>query len=235
MMRLDKFLAHCGYGTRKEVKRIIKNKQVKVNGEIINKDSIKIDENNDEIMVDEFVLNYNKYIYLMVNKPEGYVCANSDNLHPTIFELLVEFDHYDLFTVGRLDIDTTGLLLITNDGTFAHNLMSPKKKVEKLYQVEATGKVTSENIELFENGVIINDDEKCLPAKLEVIEEKTLTTIAQVTISEGKYHQVKKMIQAIGLNIISLTRLKIKDLELDPSLELGEYRFLTDDEVKNLS
>lgn len=234
MMRLDKYLAHCGYGTRKEVKKLIKNKQVKVNGAIIKKDSDKIDENNDEVMVDDFVLVYKKYIYLMMNKPDGYVCANSDNLHPTIFELLYEFDHYDLFTIGRLDVDTTGLLLITNDGVFAHNLMSPKKKVNKLYEIEFTGEVTAENIELFKKGVIINDDEKCLPAILEVIEKKNLSTIAHITIAEGKYHQVKKMVHAIDLNLISLKRIKIKDLELDNSLESGEYRFLSDEEVKNL-
>lgn len=234
MMRLDKFLAHCGYGTRKEVKRIIKNKQVKVNGEIINKDSIKIDEYNDEIMVDEFILEYNKFIYLMMNKPTGYVCANHDNVYPTIFDMLVEFDHYDLFTVGRLDVDTTGLLLISNDGAFAHNLMSPKKQVAKLYEVEVSGKISSENIELFANGVIINGDEKCLPAKLEIIEEKMLTTLAHITITEGKYHQVKKMVHALGLDVIKLNRLKINNLELDSSLELGEYRFLTDEEVNNL-
>ncbi|MDF9867145.1 16S rRNA pseudouridine516 synthase [Bacilli bacterium PM5-3] len=233
-MRLDKLLAHSGFGTRKDVKKIIRSGLVEVNGIIIKNDDFKVDENNDEIIVDDFIVEYNKDIYLMMNKPKGYVCANHDRIHETVFDLIPEYNHCNLFCVGRLDIDTTGLLLITNDGAFSHSITKPKKKITKLYEAIVDGKIKSSDYEYFKKGVIIDDGYKCLPANLELIEEKTDYSIIRIEISEGKFHQIKKMVNAIGLNVLELKRLKIKDLELDSSLELGDYRLLDESEVKNL-
>ena len=231
-MRLDKLLAHSGFGTRKEVKKLIRKSLVSVNGQIVKDDDYKVDEINDEIIVDGFVVEYQKDIYIMMNKPKDYVCANHDNLHHTVFELIPEYDHMELFCVGRLDIDTTGLLLITNDGQFAHNITKPKKKINKLYEVLVDGIISDNDFSYFEKGVIIDIDYRCLPAKLKVIEEYDNSSLITIEISEGKFHQVKKMVQAINLNVLELKRLKIKDLELDNSLELGDYRLLSDEEVK---
>ena len=235
MIRLDKLLAHNGYGTRKEVKQMIRSGQVKIDNELIKNDDYRINENEVEIKINDEIIEYRNQIYLMMNKPKGYVCANDDQWHLTVFDLLDNLNTSKLFCVGRLDLDTTGLLIITNDGQLAHNLISPKKQIKKVYEVLITGKLRTDDFKLFENGVIIGDGYKCLPAVLELKEEYSESSLVNVTIQEGKFHQIKMMFKAIGLTVLELKRLKIGNLELDQSLELGEYRFLTDDELKKIS
>ena len=229
MERLDKILAHTGFGTRKDVKKIIRKGLVSVNGEIIKKDDFKVDEINDEIYIDNMEVNYSKYTYIMLNKPSGYLSATCDEMHATIFELIND-PSTGMFPVGRLDIDTVGLLLVTNNGRLAHELLSPKKHVDKKYFVKITNKLSDEHIKLLESGITINDDELCLGAKVEIIDDNSL----YLTIREGKFHQVKKMMFACESEVTFLQRVEMGPLVLDESLQLGEYRYLTEDEVSAL-
>lgn len=234
MQRLDKFLVNLGYGSRSEIKNTAKHGKIMVNGEVVTKTDIKIDENVDKIIFLGKEIVYQKDIYIMLNKKAGYVTANSDNLNPTIFELLDEnLRKIKLFAVGRLDKDTEGLILITNDGELSHNLMSPKKHVEKVYYAEVLGEILPEHIEIFKKGVVFEDNTKCKPAKLEILTSGEKSK-AYVAISEGKFHQVKIMFRTINCTVSYLKRIKIADLELDLSLNVGEYRDLTEDEVKKL-
>ena len=233
-MRLDKFLANSGFGTRKEVKKLIKDKQIVVNEEMALKSQQKIDEENDIVRVMGMVVKYQPYVYIMMNKPAGYICANEDKYNECVVDLLDEYNHLDLFSIGRLDKDTTGLLLITNDGKFAHNITSPKKAIKKVYTALISGIINKDHILEFEKGIIIDNDYKCLPALLEIIEYQDDYTLANICIQEGKFHQVKKMVQALGMEVLNLKRIKIKDLELDKSLELFEYRELSEDEIQSL-
>ena len=229
MERLDKILAHTGFGTRKDVKKIIRKGLVSVNGEIIKKDDFKVDEINDEIYIDNMEVNYSKFTYIMLNKPSGYLSATCDEMHATIFELIND-PSTGMFPVGRLDIDTVGLLLVTNNGRLAHELLSPKKHVDKKYFVKITNKLSDEHIKLLESGITINDDELCLGAKVEIIDDNSL----YLTIREGKFHQVKKMMFACESEVTFLQRVEMGPLVLDESLQLGEYRYLTEDEVSAL-
>ena len=229
MERLDKILAHTGFGTRKDVKKIIRKGLVSVNGEIIKKDDFKVDEINDEIYIDNMEVNYSKFTYIMLNKPSGYLSATCDEMHATIFELIND-PSTGMFPVGRLDIDTVGLLLVTNNGRLAHELLSPKKHVDKKYFVKITNKLSDEHIKLLESGITINDDELCLGAKVEIIDDNSL----YLTIREGKFHQVKKMMFACESEVTFLQRVVMGPLVLDESLQLGEYRYLTEDEVSAL-
>lgn len=234
MMRLDKYLSHSGFGTRSEVAKIIKKKNVIVNNDVINKAGYNIDENNDLVYVDGLLVDYQKYYYIMMNKPKGYVCANEDNVYPTVFSLMEDFQDINLFSVGRLDVDTTGLLLITNDGDFNHNIISPKKEKIKIYNAIINGFINQSNIEEFTKGVIISGGYQCKPATLKELEKYDTTSKVEIGISEGKFHQVKLMVKAINLEVIELERVKIGNLELDPSLELGDYRLLEESEIHNL-
>jgi 16S rRNA pseudouridine516 synthase len=228
-MRLDKFLKDTGFGSRKEVKQIIKQKRVSVNDKIVSNEGLSIDENNDITKVDNNQVIYIKYIYIMLNKPQGVVSATIDNVHTTVIDLIKEFQYLELFPVGRLDIDTEGLLLITNDGALSHNLLSPKKHVDKTYYLETDEELTKEDINTIEKGVLI-DGELTLPAKLEIISEKKYL----LTIHEGKFHQVKRMILSVGKCVIYLKRVKFGPLSLDENLPLGSYRLLTNDEIELL-
>lgn len=230
-MRLDKFLKETGFGTRKEVKIIIKQKRVQVNDSIINNDGLNIDENNDIVKVDNNVVSYVKYIYIMLNKPQGVVSATADNVHQTVIDLINEYKHLNLFPVGRLDIDTVGLLLITNDGELSHNLLSPKKHVDKTYLLTTDLPLTKEDIEIIENGVII-DNELTLPARLESLNKDNSYYL---TIKEGKFHQVKRMIQAVNKKVTFLKRISFGPLKLDENLEIGKYRVLTNEEIELLN
>lgn len=234
MMRLDKLLAHSGFGTRKEVKKLIRSGLVVINDEVVKKDDLKVDEYNDEIIVDGFLVDYMDKLYLMMNKPEGYICANDDSYHETIFDLMIEYAHLDLVCVGRLDKDTTGLLLITNDGKFVHEVTSPKKKLEKRYQAYVNGKISAQDIAYFNEGVIIEEGIQCKPAKLRSLTEEETNSWVEVIISEGRFHQVKRMLKAIDLEVLKLNRDKIGNLELDSSLELGEYRLLSEAELTQI-
>ncbi|MFR7591438.1 MAG: pseudouridine synthase [Longibaculum sp.] len=233
-MRLDKLLAHSGFGTRKEVKELIKQGYVSVNGETIKKDKTQVDPTFDDIQVDGEKIIYEEYVYYMLNKPAGYVSATVDNVYPTVVELIDDYYRDDLFPVGRLDVDTEGLLLMTNDGVLAHQLLSPKKHCPKVYFAKINGVVDEDDIEKFKKGIMIDDDYQCQSAQLHIIETDEATSEITVEIYEGKFHQVKKMFLAIGKEVTYLKRIRMKNLELDESLALGEYRRLTNEELDRL-
>lgn len=227
-------MCDAGVGSRSEIKNIAKSGRILVNGEKITKTEIKIDEKSDIINFCGKDIAYKKFIYIALNKKAGFVTANFDNLHKTVFELLDEdMQKMKLFAVGRLDKDTEGLLLITNDGEFSHKLMSPKKHVDKVYYAEVIGEILPEHIKKFNDGVEFLDGTICKPAKLEIIESGEKSK-ANVTISEGKFHQVKIMFKTIGCEVSYLKRVQIGGLKLDDNLAVGEWRFLTETEVLNL-
>lgn len=236
-MRLDKFLSHTGFGSRKEVKEILKKKVVCVNGKPEKDGKKSIDENKDAVSVYGEVVNYKKFVYYMLNKPKGVISATEDNLHRTVIDLILEVDQVPgLFPVGRLDKDTTGLLIITNDGELSHQLLSPKKKVPKLYQAKVAGLMTAEDALVFSTGVTISGNEHCLPAKLMILETdvESETTLINLEIVEGKFHQVKRMVEAVGKKVLTLDRQSMGGLFLDSQLKKGSYRELTDEELASL-
>lgn len=232
MIRLDKLLKDCGIGSRKEVKDYIRKGLVKVNDTIIKNDDFKVNEEKDVIKFDDETITYEKFVYIMLNKPAGVVSATYDNKDKTVLDLIDEYKHMDLFPFGRLDKDTEGLLIISNDGKLAHDLLSPKKHVDKKYYVEVEGIVNEEDILTFKQGITY-DDEICKPAILEIIESNNISK-CYVTISEGKYHQVKKMFESVNKKVIYLKRITFGNISLDNNLKLGEYRKLTDEEIDKL-
>lgn len=229
MMRLDKLLAHAGYGTRKEVKALIKAKQVTVNGVNALKDKQQIDEFQDEVCVYGEKLAYAQNHFIMMNKPAGVICANRDDYHETIMDLFDCFIGTDMFPVGRLDIDTEGLLLICNDGKLAHRLLSPKHHVDKCYEVHLAKEIDAAQIQKLSSELDLGDFIS-KPAQIEVI---TPTCIYMV-IQEGKFHQVKRMLQAVDNEVVYLKRLRFGPLSLDESLAPGEWRYLTKSETDAL-
>ncbi len=229
-MRLDKFLAHAGYGTRKEVKKVIRSGWVCVNDTTIRNDDFKIDEKSDRVSVDGEIVNYQAFYYVMLNKPTGYVSATMDDRYPTVLELIEEEFAFDLFPVGRLDMDTEGLLLLCNDGPLAHDLLSPRKHVDKQYYVELEKSYDDEAIKALESGIAINEEETCKPAQVTRIDDICM----YLTIREGKYHQVKRMMHAIQNEVVYLKRVRMGSLQLDETLASGEYRLLREDEIKAL-
>lgn len=231
-MRLDKYLVTLGIGSRSQVKNIIKSKKVMVNGMTESKPDRHIDENSDKISLDGVNLEYHKFYYYMLNKPAGVVSAVTDASCQTVIDLLDVTPKNGLFPVGRLDKDTEGLLLITNDGELSHNLLSPTKHVDKKYYVELNGELIDTDIELFQNGLDIGEKSKTKPAKLEIFESER--NKAYITITEGKYHQVKRMFAAIGLTVTFLKRISMGSLVLDEALNPGEYRKLTTEEINAL-
>lgn len=233
MMRLDKFLCETGFGTRSEVKAFLKKGLVSLNGETVKKPEQKIDENADEIICNGQRAAYAKFVYIMLHKPAGMVSARSDRREQTVLDLLAEGDRKDVFPVGRLDKDTEGLLLLTNDGEMAHMLLSPKKHVDKTYFARIDGEVTKEHAAKFWEGLDIGEKKPTLPAKLEILTSGKQSEI-RVTIHEGKFHQVKRMFEAVGCKVIYLKRLTMGTLILDEGLKPGEYRQLTEEEVKDL-
>ncbi|WP_332633813.1 pseudouridine synthase [Halalkalibacter flavus] len=230
-MRMDKLLANMGFGTRKDVKKLMKSGSVHVNGEVVKEGKTHVNPNLDLVTVFGEEVKYKPYIYLMLNKPQGVISATEDQEHETVIDLLL-YEHamYEPFPVGRLDKDTEGLLLITNDGQFSHALMSPRKHVPKTYAATVRGEVTDEDITLFKQGVTLEDGYVTKPAELIILEQGATSEI-KLTITEGKYHQVKRMFEAVGKKVLSLKRLKIGELELDHDLELGTYRELTESEI----
>lgn len=232
-LRLDKLLAHSGFGTRKEVKEIIKQGVVSVNGAIVKKDKTQIDTSKDAVMVNKERIIYEEYVYYMLNKPAGYVSATIDNVYPTVIELIDDYYRDDLFPVGRLDVDTEGLLLLTNDGVLAHQLLSPKKHCPKVYYAKIQGVVNEHDVQKFASGVTI-DDYVCQSADLQILNTDENTSEITVKIYEGKFHQVKKMFLAVGKEVTYLKRIRMKELNLDESLALGEYRRLTKEELDRL-
>lgn len=229
-MRLDKLLAHAGYGTRKEVKQLIRKKMIQVNGEIVKKDDIKVDEKTDEIYVGDELVQYEQYVYYMLNKPQGVISATVDNKLSTVMDLFDEFVPMDAFPVGRLDIDTEGLLLISNDGDLAHQLLSPKKHVDKVYHVECQNEISDQDIKQLCQGVSIGEGELVSASHVSRVSENCI----ELTIHEGKFHQVKRMLHAVDNEVIYLKRLRMGSLILDESLQPGEYRRLSDEEIEAL-
>lgn len=228
-MRLDKFLANAGIGTRKEVKQLIKKKRVTVNGVIQTKDDSKVDEKRDEICVDAQQVVYQKYVYYMLNKPQGVISATFDERHQTVLDCFDEYLPLDVFPVGRLDIDTEGLLLISNDGELAHRLLSPKSHCDKTYYVKCEKPLTSEMIDRLQKRI------ECKDETFEAgIVEKISDDEIYLTIQEGKFHQVKRMVHHVGNEVIFLKRVRMGSLRLDEKLHPGEYRPLTIDEIIEL-
>lgn len=229
MMRLDKFLVETQITTRSMAKDLVKKGLITVNGQIVKKSDVKIDENNDVVTYNDVPIRYQKHFYVMLNKPMNVVSATQDNLHKTVLDLLPT-QYHKCFPVGRLDKDTVGLLLLTTDGELAHNLLSPKKHVDKVYEVHLKQAITSDDVEQLHQGVVLNDGYRCLPAVFEPIDmHKGL-----MTIKEGKFHQVKRMFQAVGNTVVFLKRIKMGQLALDETLALGEFRELTAEEVEKL-
>ncbi|UTF15488.1 pseudouridine synthase [Staphylococcus epidermidis] len=228
-MRLDKFLANMGVGTRSEVKQLLKKGSVKVNQNIVKLPKLHVNPNSDEIMVNDEVVSYIDKVYIMLNKPKGYISATEDEVHPTIIDLIPEYAHLNIFPVGRLDKDTEGLLLVTNDGQFNHEVMNPNKHVSKTYEVYSKHPITQFDIDKFKSGIELSDG-KLKPAILKKVDNY----VSHVTIYEGKYHQVKRMFHSIENEVLELKRIKIAQLDLDHNLDLGSYRLLTQIDFDNL-
>ncbi|MDJ1587107.1 pseudouridine synthase [Listeria monocytogenes] len=227
-MRLDKLLSHTGFGSRKEVKPLLKSGAVVVNGTIQKDSKTQVNPDKDQITVHGTPVVYQEFVYFMLHKPQNVVSATEDNVSETVIDLLAQEDTLtDPFPVGRLDKDTEGLLIITNDGTLAHNLLSPKKHIDKTYYAKIDGDVTAEDVEAFAAGIELDDGYTCKPARLEIITPNEI----KVTIQEGKFHQVKRMFAARGKSVSYLKRISMGNLQLDESLALGEYRTLTEAEL----
>jgi 16S rRNA pseudouridine516 synthase len=233
-LRIDKFLANMGFGTRKEVKKLLKTGTVRLNDETVKDAKIHIDVNRDSVIVNGEVIEYKEFIYLMMNKPQGVISATEDSKDETVVDLLqLEDAHYEPFPVGRLDKDTEGFVLLTNNGKLAHELLSPKKHVPKTYYARIQGVVTEEDVAKFKIGVTLDDGYETKPGDLVILNSGEISEI-ELTITEGKFHQVKRMFIAVDKKVTYLKRLSIGPLKLDPTLELGEYRELTDEEIELL-
>lgn len=238
-LRIDKLLAHAGYGTRSEIKKAVKAGRVFVDGSKVKDSGIIVDAELQAVTFDGEEVRYRSVIYLMMNKPQGVISATEDNRDRTVIDLLEPEDTLlSPFPVGRLDKDTTGLLLLTNDGQLAHELLSPKKHVDKMYEALVLGDVNEGDQQAFEQGVTLDDGYVTKPAKLQIIQkerrEEGICSLIRLTITEGKFHQVKRMFQAVDKQVLTLNRLTMGPLELDSQLALGEYRELTEQEIELL-
>ena len=232
MERIDKILSNLGYGTRKDLKKIVKNGMVQVNGITIKDSAMKVDPEKGKIVINGEEIFYREFIYLMMNKPAGVISATFDNKDETVIDLLeVEHQVFEPFPVGRLDKDTVGLLLLTNDGDLNHRLISPKWKVDKVYFAKIDQKVTEEDIEKFKHGITLDDGYRCKEAILEIQKASEEGSEIVLTIQEGKFHQVKRMFEAVGKKVTYLKRIEFGTLPLDEDLEEGEYRELTEEEI----
>ncbi len=228
-MRLDKYISDMVTSSRKEAKKLINKKRVKVNGEIILDEGYKVNEHNDIIMIDEKQIIYQQFHYYILNKPKGLVTSTIDE-NPTVMSLIHEYPKYNLAPVGRLDKDTEGLLLITDDGILSHLLTSPKHHVDKTYYVELLKDISISDIQKLEEGIILDDGYKTKEARVKMISPKTI----ELTIHEGKYHQVKRMLESVNNKVTYLKRISFGPLNLG-NLELGTYRELTEKEVEILN
>ncbi|BBP09023.1 pseudouridine synthase [Streptococcus sp. 116-D4] len=235
-MRLDKFLVACAVGSRTEVKNLLKAGRVTVNGKKEKSAKLQINEETDEICFDGQKLDYEEFVYYMMNKPQGVISATEDPKHKTVLDLLDDYARAkEVFPVGRLDIDTHGLLLLTNDGKLAHALLSPKRHVDKTYLVQVEGIMTQEDVEKFAQGIPLKDF-TCQPAKLELVSVDTEKeeSLVRVTNAEGKFHQVKRMVAYCGKEVVDLQRLTMGTLTLDEDLKRGEWRRLSKEELEGL-
>lgn len=257
-MRIDKILSHLGIATRSEAKKLSRSGLIKVNDQVIKDSGHKIQPDEDTLEVEGERVHYRQYIYLMVNKPPGVISATEDVRERTVIDLLsAEHRVFSPFPVGRLDKDTEGLLLLTNDGQLAHQLLSPKKHVPKIYEADVAGLVTEEDVRLFRKGVTLDDGYVTMPGELTILSTESVDGSANVDdvdytehaveeaasyvskirlkIYEGKFHQVKRMFLATGKKVTYLKRMAMGNLSLDPALKLGQYRELTEIELQNLT
>lgn len=223
-MRLDKLLVELGIGSRSELKKIIKSGAITVNGARVTRPEMQVNPAIDEIIHNGNTLIYEEFEYYLLNKPAGYVSATKDNVYPTVMELIPS-DRKGLAPVGRLDVDTEGLLLITNDGQLSHQMLSPKKHVDKTYYAQIEGIVTNTDVDKFASGLDIGDDKPALPGELVILSANSdsNTSEIQLTISEGRFHQVKRMFEAVGKHVTYLKRISFGPLTLPDDLPLGEY------------
>lgn len=223
-MRLDKLLGHGGWGTRRQIKELCKKGHVFVNDVCCKDSSMKVNPQSDAICVDGQSVVYEEFYYIMMHKPAGVISATEDRAAKTVLDLLDgSYQGAGLFPVGRLDKDTTGLLLLTNDGTWAHRIITPKKHIDKVYEAVVDGEIPMQLGDTFEKGIVLADGLQCMPAKAKQVGDATL----EITVQEGKYHQVKRMCAAVGLSVVQLHRRSIGGLVLDAALAPGEYRKLT--------
>lgn len=229
-MRLDKYLCDAGIGTRSEVKKILKKEPVMINGQDVRDPSYQVQE-TDEVVFRKEVLNREEFIYYVFHKPAGCVCASVDNVHDTVFEYVPMNRKKDLSTIGRLDLDTEGLLLITNDGKFHHELTSPRKAVSKVYYAEVIGTLTDEDVRRFASGLDIGDEKLAKPAELKIL-SSSASSSALVTVTEGRFHEVKRLFLACGKEVTYLKRLEMGEFKLDESLLPGEYRKFNEEEMQ---
>ena len=233
--RLDKIISNLGYGSRKDVKSFAKKGIIEVDGVIVKDNGMLVDPEKSIIKINGEQILYRKYIYLMMNKPDGVISATHDNKDETVIDLL-ELEHqvFEPFPVGRLDKDTVGLLLLTNDGELNHRLIAPKWHVDKVYYAKIDKRVDEKDVIAFKNGITLDDGYKCMEAKLEILSSCDDGSEIRITIQEGKYHQVKRMFEAVEKKVVYLKREEFGGLSLDPELEEGEYRELTDSELSLL-
>lgn len=233
-LRIDKILSNIGYGSRAEIKKYCKQGMISVNGKNINNPGIQVDPENDKILFNGEEVNYREFVYIMLNKPDGYISATFDKHDPIVLDLIdSSYYVFEPFPVGRLDKDTEGLLVLTNDGQLAHRVLSPKKHVPKTYYAKIEGIVTEEDIVAFSKGVMLDDGYETMPSQLKILKSDEISEI-ELTIHEGKFHQVKRMFESVGKKVVYLKRLSMGKLVLDKNLELGEYRELTEEEIKLL-
>ena len=231
-LRIDKILSNLGYGSRAEIKVYCKKGLVKVNDKVISNPGTQADTDADKIEFNNELVKYREFVYIMMNKPDGYLSATFDKRDPIVLDLIdSSYLIFEPFPVGRLDKDTEGLLVLTNDGQLAHRVLSPKKHVPKTYYAKIDGIVTEEDVKAFEKGVTLDDGYETMPSQLKILESGETSQI-ELTIHEGKFHQVKRMFESVGKKVVYLKRLSMGKLKLDETLDLGEYRELTDDEVK---
>lgn len=233
MMRLDKFLAKAGMGTRTEVKQMIRKGRVTINGQTAKGGDQKTDPEKDLVCLDEKIVQYEEFEYFMLNKPAGCVSATRDRISETVMKYIPSDRKGELFPVGRLDKDTEGLLLITNDGELAHRLLSPGKHVDKTYYAEVSGRVTEEDVRQFKEGLSIGEPKKTMPSKLHILSSGEVSCV-EVTIQEGKFHQVKRMFLAVGKEVLYLKRISMGSLVLDQELKPGMARPLSNKEIQSL-
>ena len=241
-IRLDKYLADMGKGTRTELKEMIRKGRIKVNGEVVKKPETKIRKGEDTILLDNAPVEYVELEYYLLNKPQGVISATEDRRRETVVDLIDEKQRKDLFPVGRLDIDTEGLLLITNDGALAHRLLAPGHHVDKVYEARCEGLVPDEAVQKFRDGMELSDGLSCMPAELEILERKAgdpetgteAESLGTLTLHEGKFHQVKRMTEAVGKKVVYLKRISMGVLTLPDDLKKGECRQLTAEEEKRL-
>lgn len=235
-MRIDKYLANMNVGSRSEVHKLIKQGIVTINGERVKAPKEKVAE-NDEVLVDGQRITYQKYHYFLLNKPKGVLSATEDRSQKTVIDLLKKKDQYQgIAPVGRLDKDTTGLLMLTNDGQLTHELLAPRKHVDKIYQALIAGMPDEETIKTFATGMTLGDGTVLKPAELTILEtysEKQQARI-EINIREGKYHQIKRMFSACGMKVLELERLQMGKLKLDKTLKRGQYRELSLEEIKDI-